>query len=362
MTADNKNLSGDEQIGELISSAGPGSTASPEVKQRIYAAVHARWQSELAGKHAESGDEPDSQTGTGFRRHRRGEGHRRRRAMHTAGRFRALGIAATVALAAISVYWLESSQIEPASDGEAGRFALIEGGVELLRPDVPDPLLAAETAGPIRFGDRLLTGADGRVALRLQDNLLLRVNLDSELIFSSPDEIELVAGTIYIDTGDSGAGRSLRVQTELGQIEHLGTQYEVRLADSALRVRVREGSIAYNGASTTQIGEAGEQIDIDSDGLAAHSDVAPNDPDWQWVSALATLPQADEYRISDVLAWVARELGLQLDFASFVVEQRVANQTLVGLEGLNPNETLDVVQRTADIVAEISGETLLVRD
>jgi ferric-dicitrate binding protein FerR (iron transport regulator) len=361
MTSSDKTSSSNETIGKLIASAGPGSTASAEAKQRVYDAVHARWQSEIGGNDAapdENGDRGD-QPRTEFTRRRRGALSSRRREFRAAGRYRVVGIAATVALAAITVYWLQGPQAQRNAVQEAAQFALIEGSVELLRVGGTSQPVVADT-GAIRFGDTLRTGADGRVALRLNSDLLLRVNTTSELVFSAPDAIELLAGTIYVDTGDSGAGYPLLIDTQLGEIEHLGTQYEVDLSDAALRVRVREGSIVYNGAVVSEIGQAGEQLDIDANGLASRSAVAPNDPVWEWATSLATLPQADEYRVNEVLQWVARELGLQVDFSSFVVEQRLTNQTLIGLEGLNPSETLDVVQRMTNVAADISGEQLLI--
>jgi ferric-dicitrate binding protein FerR (iron transport regulator) len=363
MTSSEKHTPGDEVLGKLIASAGPGSTASPEAKQRIYDAVHARWQSE-AGRNEVVTDDNGVRSTRNSDRRRHGSSPGRRREFHTTRRFRALGIAATIAISAITVYWLQGPQAQRTAHQEAAQFATVEGGVEWLRADGSSQPVAAETVAAIQIGDTLRTGADGRVALRLDDGLSLRVNRSSELVFSSADEIELLGGTIYVDTAGSGqdnsSGRnnSLRIDTRLGEIEHLGTQYEVQLSDSVLRVRVREGSIAYTGAGATEIGQAGEQLDIDPEGFASRSTVTPNDPDWEWVSALATLPEADEYRVREVLAWIARELGLELDFSSFGVEQRLTNQTLIGLEGLNPTEALDVIQRMTNVATDISGERL----
>ena len=42
------NSENDEKIGRLIAAAGPGQTARPEARERIYAAVQASWQESLS--------------------------------------------------------------------------------------------------------------------------------------------------------------------------------------------------------------------------------------------------------------------------------------------------------------------------
>lgn len=271
-----------------------------------------------------------------------------------------IGIAATIALGAISVYWLRASWNPEAGLQDIAQFTFVDGNVELLRPAEGSQLAPAETDGPIQTGDTLRTTENGRAALRMQDDLSLRVNVDSELVFASPDEIELLAGTVYVDTGGNGSNDMLQIQTVIGDIEHIGTQYEVQLSESALRVRVREGSIAYTGTSNTVTGSAGEQLDFDTGGLASRSQIAANAPEWQWIAELATLPAADEYLAGEVLSWIARELGLELDYSDPAFEQDLVTDTIIGLEGFNPTEALSAIERTSGITAQVSGNRLLV--
>ena len=57
----------------------------------------------------------------------------------------------------------------------------------------------------------------------------------------SPSEIELSAGAVYIDTGSESA--RFAVRTPLATARDLGTQFEVRLLDDTLRLRVRSGIV-----------------------------------------------------------------------------------------------------------------------
>jgi ferric-dicitrate binding protein FerR (iron transport regulator) len=361
MKSGDNNSSAADAIGKLIASAGPGSTARPEAKQRIYDAVHERWQATISRSTEQGDSEQQAAAGSDPIHHQRNERTGTRRIFRTAQRYRAIGIAATVAICAIGAYRLQQTPPAPVSvNQELAQFARVEGSVEILHNDGSLQQINAESGVPVRLGDTLRTGEDGRVGLRLQDDILMRLNVASEMIFSATDSVDLKAGTVYVDTGGDGSDFPLRIETPLGDIAHLGTQYEVRASESALRVRVREGSVVYSGSNGTAVGQAGEQLDIDQTGLAARSAVAPNDSEWQWVTALATLPQADEYQASEVLAWVARERGLELDYASAAEEQRLSDQMIVGLEGLNPVETLDVIQRTMNIAAEVSGQRLLI--
>jgi ferric-dicitrate binding protein FerR (iron transport regulator) len=209
-------------------------------------------------------------------------------------------------------------------------------------------------------GDVLRTGADGRLALELADRLSLRLNVDTELVFADAANVELTAGTIYVDSGEGGADTALEVVTPFGSVEHLGTQYEVRFDDASLRVRVREGAIAFTGAGAGQTGTAGEQLDFDADGLTARSAIAPDDEAWAWATGLASLPESDAHSVVETLAWIARESGLTLEFEPAGSAQRLARESLVGLSGLNPEETLSVIERTTDLNLEIGNGILLV--
>lgn len=332
----------DEKIGRLIAAAGPGPTARPEARERIYAAVQASWQESL--RRGQDGAPPAS---------------RSRRA--GSPRYRLFGLAATVAAAAVVLYWTGGGPGEIAR-AELAQVARIQGEATLIRDAASLRLATPAAAGPVMTGDVLRTAGNGQVALRLDQGLLLRVNVDTELAFVEAGTIDLVAGTVYVDAGEEPGAAALAIRTPIGSVTHLGTQYEVRFADSALRLRVREGSVRFSGTGTSTVGAAGEQLEIDADGERARSAIAADDAAWNWAVALATLPEESEYRIGETLRWVAREAGLTLEYADPLAAERLDTETIVGLGGLTPAETLDVLARTTDLELNAGNGLLRIAD
>jgi ferric-dicitrate binding protein FerR (iron transport regulator) len=333
-----KDTQGEAMIGKLIAAAGPGETADAEAKQRVYDAVQARWHETVQA-----------------RTRQETERHNRFR------RFRIYGLAASLAIAAVTVYWLQGFAPEDAGGTAIAELARVEGSAERLR-DGEIVRLASQDAG-IRAGDELRTGADGKLSIAIGDNLSLRVNVDSNLVLTAVDEIQLLAGTIYIDSGADAVSSSLEVTTPFGTVEHVGTQYEVHVDMPGLRVRVREGAIAYMGEAGVVMGAAGQQLDIDAAGIRSIAEIAPDDNAWAWVTDLAALPFARDHRVAEVLAWVARERGLVLVYEDEILAERLADDNFRGqdLSGYSPADVLEVIDLGAtEFRYEITNGQLVV--
>ena len=337
------NSESDQKIGRLIAAAGPGPTARPEARERIYAAVQASWQESL--RRGQNGAPPASRSG------RAGT-----------GRYRFLGLAATVVAAAVVLYWTGGGGPGEIARAELAEVARIQGDATLIRDAATLRLASPASAGPVISGDVLRTAGNGQVALRLDQGLLLRVNVDTELAFVDAGTIDLVAGTVYVDSGEQPGGADLAIRTPIGSVTHLGTQYEVRFLDSSLRLRVREGSVRYSGAGSSAVGAAGEQLEIDAGGERARSAIAADDAAWNWAVALATLPEEPEYRIGETLRWIARESGLTPEYADPLAVERLDSETIVGLGGLTPAEILDVLTRTTDLELSVGNGLLRIAD
>ncbi len=339
---------GEDMIGKLVAAAGRGPTAPPEVRERVYAAVRARWESE-------TGAVSDAGRLTGRARTRARKERRQRSWMQPA-----FAMAAAVGVVAITLGLLQTGG--PNAIGQTlASLDRVNGEIALLRGDDLSRIAAAGSADPIIAGDLLRTGAEDSAALSLGDGLELRMNRATELQFVSADEISLTAGTIYIDSGTGISRNALSVQTTFGGVAHVGTQYEVHVDDRALRIRVREGRVAVTSDALDTVGIAGEQLDIVVDGLDSRGTIAPDDPAWDWAVALARLPAMPEYEVGSALEWVARELGLSIEWNS-AVRNAVAGNAIIGLDGLTPSEALDVIALAADIETRIEGNRLIVSD
>ena len=232
----------------------------------------------------------------------------------------------------------------------AALITVLQGQVEFSSGDADgwQPLAGAATEIPV--GARLRTVTDGRAGFILSRDVSLRVNSATEWVFTSQDRIELVAGTVYVDSGRSAGTNGIEISTSFGVIRDIGTQFEVRALTTGLRVRVREGFVHLqraDDAASVQTG-AGEQVLLGTGGAIQRLSVATDDAEWSWTEALAAPMQIEGRSAFEVLSWIARETGKRLVFEDANTELRARNAILSGSsKDLTPMQTLEVVVATS---------------
>ncbi|WP_175650747.1 FecR domain-containing protein [Pseudomonas sp. Marseille-P9899] len=120
--------------------------------------------------------------------------------------------------------------------------------------------------------------ADGTV-LDLNTNSAVDVNFDPEQRL-----IRLLRGEILVDSGadaDSVRHRPLRVASNEGLMEALGTRFLVRQRDDSTQLTVFEGAVRVTPAhGLQQVIEAGQQIDFNSQGSGAVAAAREQDSLW----------------------------------------------------------------------------------
>lgn len=233
------------------------------------------------------------------------------------------------------------------------------GAVEFRTVDRWKPL--AESRNSISAGTGLRTLAGGGAALSLGKGVSLRLASATEVQFDGPRDILLRDGMLYLDNRAS-LGTGLRIGTPLGTLRDVGTQFEVRVTDGLLRLRVREGRVEIDRAGQHLAGEAGEQLEIDVLGGVSRSAISPTDVSWAWAETMAPAPDIDGRPATELLAWVARETGRRLRYQSLVVEQRAATVILHGnIRHLAPLAALDAMLATTDLKYVLIGDTMEIR-
>ena len=240
--------------------------------------------------------------------------------------------------------------------------AVLDGPVMVLTPDAENWQRIDDTGVALVSGTRLRTQLDGRVALDLARGLSLRVNFETELTFVSAEQIELTAGTVYVDSGLGVRTDRFEIATTFGVVRDIGTQFEVRSTPAELRVRVREGLVElYQDRQEPELsGSAGEEFQIDSNGAVERAPFSTYDPDWAWVSTLADVPQTDGQTLVGFLNWVAREMGRSLRFSGPGAEAQAQTVVLYGsAENLAPIEALEVMLATTDFEYELLEDGVL---
>lgn len=219
-----------------------------------------------------------------------------------------------------------------------------------------------EDAGLLPSGSALRTQAASAAALRI-DDISVRIADDAEVVIESRSRLRLVRGKVYVDTGADSTGNRVLVMTDAGSVTDVGTQFEVQYREEKYRVRVREGEVLLQCGAQRRRGQAGEEIGIDRSGAVSIANVAPNDPDWRWVHVLATAPDIDDKPLTVLLAWVARETGAPVQYATPTVERKATTTILHGsIRHLAPLEALAVMLATTDLQHEVLADgTIMIK-
>lgn len=267
-------------------------------------------------------------------------------------------LAGAAGVAALTIAFLLQWNATSAQS-QVARVARVIGAAELAADGGWKPM--TESGGALAESARLRTKAGGSVALALDGGASLRLAAATEVQMDGPRRILLRSGTLYLDNaGNVGAG--YQIETPVGTAHDIGTQFELRVADGVLRLRVREGRVEIDRAGEIVSGSAGEQLDIDVLGSVSRSPIAATDTAWQWVETIAPVPDIDGQPVTVLLTWVARETGRNLHYESAVVEARAASVILHGnIQHLAPLAALDVMLATTDLEYALVDDTMEIR-
>jgi ferric-dicitrate binding protein FerR (iron transport regulator) len=316
-----------DPIGELVRLAGVRPEVPPDRAARAEAAVRLAWEAATAA--------------------------RRRRLMLGWGA--AAALAAGLALALGLAWWPRT----PQSVLQVAAVARVAGVVETLAGDgTRQPLLPGAR---LTTGEVVATAGDGRVAIHLDAGPSLRLDVGSRLRFTAADRVTLEAGAVYVD---SAGGAPIVVDTPWGVVEERGTQFEVRLAEEAVRVRVREGAIHLAAAVRSPAGgswdaEAGSELTLTAAGRLSRAAVPPHGESWSWVQEIAPPFDLEGRSLGEFLAWVSRETGWQVSWREPGRAAAAGRTTLHGpIDGLSPEQAVAAVLPTCGLAHRLEGGTL----
>jgi ferric-dicitrate binding protein FerR (iron transport regulator) len=267
-------------------------------------------------------------------------------------------LASAAGIAALTVAFLLQWNASSAQS-QVARVARVIGTAELASDGGWKPMTGS--GGTVAEGASLRTLAGGSVALALDGGASLRLAAATEVQMDGPRRVQLRSGTLYLDNAGS-VGPGYQIETPMGTVRDIGTQFELRVTDGVLRLRVREGRVEIDRAGEIVSGSAGEQLDIDVLGGVSHSSIAATDAAWQWAETIAPAPEIDGQPATVLLNWVARETGRNLHYESAVVETRAASVVLHGnIQHLAPLAALDVMLATTDLEYTLVGDTMEIR-
>jgi hypothetical protein len=272
-------------------------------------------------------------------------------------RVRWLALAAAVVAAVGVAPWIARPPAQTIPMGSISRTD--EGALSVLSAHFRSRNLTK--GGELRVGDRLT--AQGPALVALARGGTLRISARSELAVTSPSQISLERGLIYLDIpSGTGAGDPLRIITKAGAIEHIGTEFEVLSDDAAVRVRVREGRIRFVGRIDAVVADAGTELLAAPGKAIVQRPIETYGRDWLWTAALAPDYEIEGSSLIGFLRWVSRELGRPLNFADANARQ-IADRTVLhgSVRHQAPIDAMSNVLATTSLTYEIRGNAIWVR-
>lgn len=314
----------DSAIERLIKLAGQRDMPSSEGMERARQAAHESWARMLKSREAP----PRS------------------------ARSKLLGFALAAGIAAAGVLlWIQRPL--PAAPELVARVSTLTGEARIENAGAET---AARLTLPIHTGTTLATG-DGRVAITFGNALSLRVDRQTRLRFDSRDQVTLLAGAIYVDSGGINAVPALRIETPAGAVRHVGTQYQVHVAGDVTLVRVREGRVMLSRESgaPTDIA-AGDELQVSGADVRWRRGLPSFGEAWEWSAGIAPALEIENRPLTEFISWAAREHGWQVRFVDVALQSRAADIRLHG--SLDPLDSAAMLER----VSLVTGVPLDVRD
>ena len=233
---------------------------------------------------------------------------------------------------------------------ELARIARVTGeGSVRSRGFLLPRTLPARSGGPVRARNEVSTAPEGRLAFTMERGGSLRLASGSRVRLLDARVVELQRGALYVDSEGRAAGADpIEIRTPLGRVLEKGTQFEVRLLETAVRVRVRRGSVEMLRGGTGTNVAAGHELEIDSHGAARTRELPAADPDWDWVEDIAPPMEIQGRTLREFLEWAALESGMRLQFADEDLATSASTIVLSGsIQGLTLDQALDSVLLTS---------------
>jgi hypothetical protein len=271
----------------------------------------------------------------------------------------AAGVLSAAAAVMIAVRLWFPSAVRPSL---GARLAIVETaqGTGLQVRDTTGALSASrmQTGAAIREGDRIETDGASRVSVRLTGGASLRFDHATAARLVSARRIELSAGAVYVDSGSASPG--LEVRTRLASVRDIGTQFEVRVGERSLRVRVRSGLVEVQRGRDVSSARPGVELTVDSDRVTSR-DILAHGPDWEWAARLAPAFAIEGRSLRTFLERWCHEEGWALAYADPALARDASGIILHGsTDGLPPVEALTVVLTTTGLTHRFEDGQLVV--
>jgi len=209
---------------------------------------------------------------------------------------------------------------------------------------------------PIYADDVIETDAESRVGLQFGDGSSIRIDRGSRVRWLTPATLEVTAGAVYAATADPSRG--FEVRTAMGILRDVGTQFEVRLTGSLLRLRVRTGTVEIRRDAGVDTAAAGTEATITMNGIAVRP-VPAYGSEWAWTTEVAPAFAIEGRTLGSYLQHLAGEQGWMLHYADPTVSEAAGRALLRGsVDGLSAEDALGVVLAASGLEYRLRGGEL----
>jgi len=297
----------EEQIAALLRLAGPRPRVSEDRTARVRAAVHDEWT----------------------------------RATRQRTRVRWYGFLAAAAALIAVVFLIPREHPAPAAVPPA-----IVAEVQAVHGTTTP---AVAPAAKIAEGTWIETLAGSALSLDW-NGATLRLGEGTRVRLDSARNATLERGAIYFD----GHRSNVIIRTALGDIRDIGTQFEVRLDDEMLRVRVREGRVDLRRGAQSVVADAATEIVADRTSMRKNP-IAVTGAEWKWIEDAAPPLRLEGLTLREAVTRVAREKGLRVELRGVDGSVR-----LHGTVAFTPGEALDAATAATSASYRIERDTLIV--
>lgn len=224
-------------------------------------------------------------------------------------------------------------------------------------------------AGAVLTAGAELTSDDGAAAtgsgatLALADGVEVRLAGATRLRLDGPGQLELRAGSIYVDTTGRRPDRPaqrLEIRSAGAVIRDIGTRFVVS-SGAATTVMVRDGRVRVERNRVPHEAGSGEQVVVSAAGDVTVSPAAAYGPAWDWIVRAAPPQPVDGRTLAEFLTWVEREGGRAIRYADPAIGA-AADRTLVygRIDGLTVDEALAVVLPSCGLTHRVDGGVITI--
>lgn len=330
----------DETMARLLRLAGPRSPIPEDVESRVYDRVLSEWRA--------SSEQPES-TRVYAQVHRHWEKSKPKQRIRRWAMPLAVAAAVIMAIAVV----MQPPLPVPANVPIGTIARVVSDGAGGMLPAVGHPIYP---------GESLSTGPGQGMSLLLSNAESLRIDEQTTLVVHAADEFRLVQGRVYADTGDFiYRDHGLIIETSMGSVTDVGTQFSVGTADESIVVAVREGRVDVNQESEQLVAVAGERLRIHRNDGATFDTLTAHDPYWDWATLLAPAFDIENKSLLDFLRWAARETGRELVFETNELRMSAMRTDLHGsVSDFDPLEAVESVLATTKFKYRIEADKIVI--